>query len=207
MVERDPHDASAQFSLEVALFRLSFRLKHSDPAAAVATARESVRLFDEQIAAGRTSYLVISRRARALRLLAQAQLYAGQPEAAGGNAMEAVAVQRKMAARDARDLQETALLALALRTSAEAADALGDGQSAADQLTEAEQICARMYSQNRNELTLLMPLSSIRESLGTHWKKAGDQAQAWFEKAHRLWIEFPDQNDFVRRKTARVMQR
>ena len=197
----------AQLSFAIALLRLSFALKHSDPEAGVATALQSVKLFDEQIAAGRKSYLVVSRRARALRRLSEAQLFAGQAQAAWASAAEGVAEQRKVAARDKQDLQEKAVFSLMLVAAGEAADALRDWKSAADLLTEAEQIAGTLYSRSRNDLTLLMPLAAVRQAWGAHWEKVGDpaQARAWFQASKSLWIEFPEQSDFVRREAARVL--
>ena len=78
MVETDPNNASARLSLAIALFRLSFPLKDIDAKAAVESAKESARIFDELIAAGKNSFLVTSRRARALRRLSVASIAAGR---------------------------------------------------------------------------------------------------------------------------------
>lgn len=198
---RDPNNAVARFSLAVALFRLSFPLKHSDPAGAVASARESVRIFDELIGGGRGSYLFVSRRARALRRLSEALLFAGKAPEARTAAAAALAVQREMAARDPKDLQEAALLVMTLVASAEAA---GDAAGAAGYLTEANQAAEAIYARNRNELTSAIPVSRVRAALGEHWKKAGDfeQSQRWFKEAQIVWTEFPDQMEFVRRMSA-----
>ena len=157
MVAADPDNASAKFSLAVALFRLSFPLKHSDPAAAVASARESVQLFDEMVAAGKNSFLVTSRRARALRRMSEALLAAGSVAEANAFAAESLVEHRKTAAHDQKDSLERTMLALALVTSGEAADMAGDQEASAGFLKEAEQISASIYAANPNELTSLGP--------------------------------------------------
>jgi eukaryotic-like serine/threonine-protein kinase len=209
LAARDPKNASAQLSLAIALFRLSFPLKHSDPAGAIATARESVVLFDRLIADGKNTYLVVSRRARALRRLSEALLFAGHTEEARATAGEALAGQRKVAARDPKDRHEGSILSLTLVTAAEAADAARDWPSAAAWLMEAEPISAAIYAQDRGELNAVIPLARVRTTLRDHWKKAGDdrQSQHWQAEALRLWQEFPDQNEFVKRKMAAISAR
>ncbi len=204
MTVHDPNNASARFSHAIALFRLSFPLKYSDRAGAVRSARESVRIFDELIAGGRTSYLFVSRRGRALRRLSEALLFAGSAAAARAAAAEALAVQRKVAARDSKDLQEAALLAMMLVTSAEAADGVGDSAGAAGLLMEANQVSEAVRSRNPKELSSLIPLARVCVALGEHWRRNGgkEQTEHWYEEARRLWREFPDQSDFVRRQLA-----
>ena len=208
-VARDDKDQSARLSLAIALFRLSFPLKHSDPTGAVASARESVRIFDESIAAGRKSYLVLSRRNRALRRLSEALLFAGNAAEARVKAADALAGQRQLAARDPKNMQEAASLAMILVASAEAAEALHEVHGANGFLMEAEGIAADIHSQNRNELTTVIPLARIRDELGDHWRKAGDETQSrrWFDEAQKLWRGFPDRNDFVRRESAALALR
>ena len=117
---------------------------------------------------------------------------------------EALKEQRKIAAHDPRDLMESTLLSLTLVTSAEIADALGQRNRAENYLDEAEKIYTAVYNQNRKEVTAAMPLSRVWKSWAAHWKKAGDEAQAkpWLEKEQRLWSEFPEQNEFVKRQLA-----
>jgi tetratricopeptide (TPR) repeat protein/predicted Ser/Thr protein kinase len=202
MVEADPNNAAGKFSLAVALFRLSFPLKHFDPAGAVAAAQESIRLFDQRIAAGDRSILVVSRRVRAQRRLAEAQLSAGRIREARATAVEALSGQRKLAAKYPDGREEATTLAGTLLTAADGFDAMGDTGSALGYLTEAESISAKIFSQMQAEATFLVILSRAREALARHWQRAGDEAQArhWLDESIRLWREFPDQNEFVRRK-------
>jgi hypothetical protein len=139
MVAKDPNSSSARLSHAIAHYRLSFVLRRLDPPAAVAAAREAVRLFDRDLAEGRTSYLIVSRRQRALRRMAEALLTAGQPQEARARADESLAIARANAARDATDLPEAANLTLSLLIAAEAADATGDKAAADALFREAEQ--------------------------------------------------------------------
>jgi hypothetical protein len=165
LVAHDPNDVSAKFSLAIALFCLSLPLRQRDPTAALAAARESVRVFDEQIDAGKKSFLIVSRRARAMRRLSEALLATGQANEARATIAEALAEQRSIAARDKQDLHEATLVSMMLVTAAQAADGLRDGQSAAGYRQEAEQISAGVYSQGRNELSAVIPLAQVREAL------------------------------------------
>jgi tRNA A-37 threonylcarbamoyl transferase component Bud32 len=206
MAAHDPNNASARFSLAVALFRLSFPLKHSDPAAAVARAQDAVREFDRLIAEGKESYLVRSRRARALRRLSEAWLFAGKPRESEAAAADALTEMRKVAAQAPRDTQEATLLAMTLVAAAQAADASGARARAAGFLEESEQIAAPLYGQNRGELMLLIPLVHVREARARHSGLAGDVAESrrWADAVQRLWREFPDQNEYVQRQRARA---
>ena len=199
MVEKDPANASAKFSLAIALFRISFPLKFSAPDAAIRAARESVQLFDLQIAAGKSSFLIVSRRARAVRRLSEALLAGGLAEEARERAAEALSEQRKVTAHDAGDLEEAHLLALSLMTSAAA-----DARKAPEFLSEAEEKAAEVYRKSPQDLASAMILARVHEASASRFRKAGDDAQAaaHLDAAKRIWLEFPEQNDFVRRKLA-----
>ena len=202
--QRDPNDMSARFSLAVATFRVSFALKPSDPAGAVARARESVRLFDALLAEGKRGFLVTSRRTRALRRVAEALLAARQPLEAREAALRVLAEQRTNAAHDEKDFQEARQLSLALLTAAESEEASRHPAAALAFFREAESQAAAVLGANPEELTRVIPLARIRRELSAHWAAAGDdrQARQWMEEAQRLWREFPDQNDFVRSQLA-----
>ncbi len=206
MVARDPNDTSAQRSLATALFRESIPLKFIDPAAAVASAEESVRVFDALLAKGNRSYLILSRRGRAERRLSEALLVAGHTERARAAAEEALTAQRQAAARDKSNLQETSILSSTLVTAARAAEAQNDHAVALSYLTEADGISATSFTQEPGELVVLVPRSRVLEALSDYWLNAGDtsKAQLWRDKALSLWRQFPDQNDYVRRESARL---
>ena len=204
LAARDPDDSSARLSVAIGLFRLSYPLKHTDPKGAIASARESVRYFDEQIALGQRSYLFLSRRPRAMRRLSEALLFGGQKVEARVRASEAVEAERKFVAKNPQDKQEAGRLALMLVTAAEAADALGDFNAAKAALIEAEGIAVAANAENSQELATVVPLSKIWRALAKHFELTKDEGQmgAWRGRALKLWREFPDRNDYVKRKTA-----
>ena len=201
MVKRDPANASAQFSLAVALYRISFPLKFSDPGAAIRAARESVQSFDEQIAAGKSSFLVISRRARALRRLSEALVAGGQVKEAGLRASEALAEQRKIASSDVNDVEAAHYYVQALVAAADATDNL---KLAGEYLAEAEQKSSATYARSPDDMVAAVHLALVREAAAAHARKSGDEARAArsTEAAGQVWREFPERNDYVRRKLA-----
>ncbi len=189
MSARDPNNAAAQFSVAIAQFRISYPLMYSDPLAAVESARTSVRWFDNQIAQGHNSFLIRSRRAKAIRRLAEALVEAKQKTEALAQATTAVAEQRLITAHDIHDLQEANLLALALLVQAQAAS-----KEELAHLEEAQQIAEAVFKQSPNELTSVVPLARIRGALAEYWKRSGDSSKAayWTAEAQRLWREFPN---------------
>ena len=209
MVDRDAKDQSARFSLAIAKLRLSMPLKYLDPKAAVASARESVAIFDELIAAGRKSFLVLSRRNRALRRYAEALLFYGHAAEARAQADEALRGERVVLSKDPKNQDELASLALILLAAADAAVATHEPAAAETFLTEAQSVAAGIYAANPKELTSVIPLARIRERLGVHWRRSGDAAKAgrWFAAAAKLWTDHPEQNDYVRREEAALAAR
>ncbi len=205
-VEKDPGNTSAQRSLATALYRESIPLRVLDPRAAVAKAQESVRLFDNLVASGTRSYLVLSRRARAQGRLSEALLTIGRPEQAQLYAEQALAGQRVAADHDRRDPQESLLLALALADSARAYDAIGRRDDAFRFLKEADQVSAAALTPSHNELDLIIPRSTVLEEIAKTWKEAGNEAESQrrLAEARELWRDFPDQSDYVRRESARL---
>ena len=190
MVALDPANASAKFSLAIALFRISFPMKSVDPPGAVEAARESVRMFDQQIdaSAGKPNFLLVSRRARAMRRLAEALQADGRVDEARKQAEEALAEQRKMAAHDAGDREESHLLVLALIT--------------AGRFEEAAEKAAAMYKKAPRDLPAALILARAREAAAAYFRKMGDEPRAAqaAESARAIWREFPVQNDYVSRK-------
>jgi len=123
-----------------------------------------------------------------------------QPEAARIAALDALTVERTVAARDPKDLTEQALLAEMLATAALTADALHSSDQAFTLLQEAEKVAARAITQAPEELSAVIPLAHIQTLFAEHWKKHGDleQARHWQSKARHLWTDLADQNEFVR---------
>ena len=205
-VAKDPNDASATLSLAVSLFRLSFPLRLSDPGEAVRVAEESVRLYDSQIAAGNATLHVLTRRARANRRLSQALLSAGRASDARALAGKIVEEQRGLALREEPELKVSTYLALSLADLGLASEAVHDLPGALHAFNEAEQIFAKYDQLNPKDLTSVIPLAGVRRALSEHWRKVGDAAQAqhWFDEAVRVWREFHDQNEYVRREIAKL---
>lgn len=72
LVNADPHNASARLSLAIANFQLSYPLGKIAPPESLRLAQNSLHILDEDLARSPDSYLLRSRRARALRYLAYA---------------------------------------------------------------------------------------------------------------------------------------
>ena len=123
-----------------------------------------------------------------------------QLEAARTAALEALAIERTVAARDPKDLTEQALLAEMLATASQAADALHSFEQAFTLLQDAEKIAAQAFAKTLEELTSVIPLARVQTLLAEHWKRHGDleQARQWQSKAQHLWSDLSEQNEFVR---------
>ena len=76
-------------------------------------------------------------------------------------------------------------------------------------LPEAERIASAIFERNPKELSSVIPLSRVREAFAQVWKKAGDaeQSRQSLNAARKLWDEFPDQNEFVRRRQAELREK
>lgn len=100
-----------------------------------------------------------------------------QPEAARTAALEALTVERTVAA-----------------------DALHSFDQAFTLLQEAEKVAARAITQAPEELSAVIPLARVQTLLAEHWKRHGDleQARQWQSKAQHLWSDLSEQNEFVR---------
>ena len=208
IVARDENDHSARFSMAVALFRLSYPMGHVRPAEAVSLARESVSVFDSLIAGGDKSYLVTSRRNRGSRRLAEGLLANGQIKEAANQAEETLRTQRGLVAQHPDDLDERTILAMILTVRAQIAVAQADRAVAIGYLTEADQLATSVYNRGTTELQIIQPLSKIRALLAAQYAATGDQAKAryWNDAALKLWTALPDQNEYVRRQSALLIQ-
>jgi hypothetical protein len=96
LVNGDPHNASARLSLAVASFQLSYPLGKIDPAESLRLAQNSVRILDEDLARSPNSYLLRSRRARALRYLAYALNRNSRAPEARQALQKAIDIQRQL---------------------------------------------------------------------------------------------------------------
>jgi tetratricopeptide (TPR) repeat protein/predicted Ser/Thr protein kinase len=205
-VERDPNDSGAKFSHAAGLYRLAFDLTPTDPHAAVEVAQKSVRILDDEIAAGRKSYLVVTRHARALHYLSEALLAANQKDAARTAAAQTLAEERAIALKEEPKLQITTRVLMALVTCARIAETLGDRKDALTFLTEAQQDADKVHALDPAMMAYSIPVAHVWEALAEYWKWAGDagQAQHWSAEVARLWREFPDQNEYVKRQLAKA---
>lgn len=96
LVNADPHNASARLSLAIANFQLSYPLGKIDPPESLRLAQNSLRILDEDLARSPDSYLLRSRRARALRYLAYALNRNSRPAEARDALEKAIGIQRQL---------------------------------------------------------------------------------------------------------------
>jgi tetratricopeptide (TPR) repeat protein len=202
MARRDPANVSAQFSRAVAKSWLSVPLRESDPQAAFALARDSVREFDELIASGTTGYLYVSRRARALRRLGEAELTAGRVTDARRSAEASLSAERQVARENPAEAAEQRsliqVLILAGRTSA----ATRDPQRAENLLREAREEAQRIVKPQG--LASIIPLARSEQALGAFYAHQGrtEEARACYQRLAGLWQRFPEPNEYVNRQKA-----
>jgi serine/threonine protein kinase len=197
MLDRDPNNTAAQFSVELAMVKVSYCLQKSDPPAAIRLARDSIRMLDQMIASNKGDRRrAVDNRTEALRKLGEAQLNAGQLAEARSSADLALAASRELAQTpdDYGNLVEA--LILAGKTSA----ATGDPARAENLLREARdeaQGIARSH-----ELTNLIPLATGEEALGTFYvaRHRTREARACYERLVNLWRQFPESNEYVERQ-------
>jgi serine/threonine protein kinase len=193
MLDRDPSNTAAQFSVELAKLKVSYCLQKSDPPAAIRLARDSMRMLDQMIASNKGGSRAVFDRADALRKLGEAQLKAGQLAEASSSADLALAASRELAETpdDRGNLVEA--LILAGKTSA-AARHPAHAESLLRQARDEAQGIARS-----RELTNLIPLATAEETLATFYvaRHRTQEARACFERLVDLWQQFPESNEYV----------
>jgi hypothetical protein len=201
MVTKDPSDTSARFSRAVALFTVSFCLREFDPSAAVAMAKKSVQGFDELIASGKRSYLILSRRIHALRYLSGAELKAGSIREALRHAELAVAGERGLVNEKGSQPEEDAALVAALIIAAKANAATGNLERAESLLQEAR-TTALAIAKNK-ELQNVMPLANLEEAMGAFYgRRRAGQTRKCYERLVDLWQQYPETNEYLDRQRA-----
>lgn len=198
MLERDPNNRSAQFSVEVAKLKISYCLQESDPPAAIRLARDSIRILNQMIASN------VGDRRRAIPDLAEAfvrlgsaQLKAGRLAEARSSADSALAAMHEIEAQGPEDRNNVVqALILAGRTNA-----------ASRNLPRAESLLcdARAEAQKTarpEELTSLIPLATAEEALGTFYvqQHRAQPAHECYERLVKLWEQFPESNEYVDRQ-------
>jgi tetratricopeptide (TPR) repeat protein len=199
MVRSDPTNATARFSRAIATGWRSVPLRQLDPRAAVPMAEDSVRLFDELAASGKPSYLITSRRVRALEWLGEAQLKAGRAADARRTAETALAAERPILSASA-DQEERVLLVQLLILAGNAHAAENDFERAESLLREARQEAQALAA--RRELANIVPLARAEDALGAFYVHRGrtEEARACFRRLADLWRQFPGPNEYVDRQ-------
>ncbi len=200
MVRSDPSNTSAQFSRAVALFRVSGPLREIDPPAAVRMAQESVRSFDQMIASGKPTYLLSSRRVRALWRLGEAQLKAGRIAAARETSRMALDAERPIVQDSPADPEEESVMVYVLVLSGRVQIASQDFNEAENLLREA---CERARTLAASgELMGLLPLAKAETTLGAFYASRHrlDEARDCYQQVDDLWQHFPDNGEYVERQ-------
>jgi serine/threonine protein kinase/tetratricopeptide (TPR) repeat protein len=194
MLDRDPNNTAAQFSVAIAELKVSYCLQESDPPVAIRLARDSVRMFDQMIASKKGDQRkAVSDRADALLILGEAQLKAGRVAEARSSADVALLAIREIAQNPNDRTNLVQALILAGRTN----DAAGNPARAESLLRE-----ARDEAQNiarSQELTSLIPLANTEKALGTFYirRRRKRDARACYRQLVDLWQQFPESNEYV----------
>ena len=195
MLERDPNNASAQFSVATAELKVSYCLHQSDPPAAIRLARDSQRIFDQLIASNKGDHhRALSGRVEVLLRLGQAQQKGGRPSEARSSADSALAANREIVRQNPED---RSFRVEALILAAEANGATGNPVPAENLLLRAREE-AQMIARP-DELSSLIPLATAEEALGTFYvlRHRSQPAHACYERLVKLWQQFPESNDYV----------
>lgn len=202
MVDRDPNNTAAQTSRAFAAYRVSNSLREFDPPAAVRMALDSVRRFDDLIAARTSSRLIFSGRAVSLRGLGVAQLRAGQATEALRSAESSLAAWREMAAKSGPDAPDPVEWVHSLVLEGEASAAAGDGARAESVLLEARDKAQQIAL--RQEVMDLIPLARTERALGSFYSRQHrpDRARACYQRLLDVWQGFPEPNEYVNRQIA-----
>jgi serine/threonine-protein kinase len=200
MLDRDPNNTAAQFSVALAKEKVSYCLQKSDPPAAIRLARDSVHMLDQMIASNHGE----RHRARDYRVeasvrLGEAQLSAGQLAEARSSADLALAAARELT--QTPDGRGNLLEALILAGKAHAATRdLAVAETLLREARDTAQTIARSQ-----ELTNLIPLATAEDALGNFYlhRHRTREARACYERIANLWQQFPESNEYVdRQRTA-----
>ncbi|MEP6534003.1 MAG: protein kinase [Bryobacteraceae bacterium] len=202
MVRSDPNDTSAQFSRAIAMFQVSFCLRESDAAAAVALARNSVRLFDDLVASRKGGYLIHSRRLRAMVRLGEAQLAAGQLRDALDSSESALSGVRPLAGKNAAESSEHIVLVSALILAGRTNAASGAAERAETLFHEAREEAKSIARDH--ELENLIQLANAEKALGDFYaqQRRNVEARACYQRLGGLWQDFGESNEYVDRQKA-----
>jgi serine/threonine protein kinase len=194
MLDRDPNNTAAQFSVGIAEVKVSYCLQESDPPAAIRVARNSIQMFDQMIALKKGDQRrAVSDRADALLRLGEAQLKAGRLAEARSSADLALGAIRKIAQGTEDRMNLVAALILAGRTNA----AAGNPAHAESLLREARDEAQKIA--RPGELTSLIPLANTEEALATFYirRHRNRDARACYQRLVNFWQQFPESNEYV----------
>ncbi len=194
MLERDPNNTAAQFSVEVAQLKVSYCLQESDPPTAIRLARASLRMIDQMIASNQGGRRAVSDQAEAFVRLGEAQLKAGRMAEARSSADSALAATREIAAQSPDDRNNVVrALILAGKTNV-AAGNLAPAESLLGAARDEAQKSARP-----EELPSLTPLAAAEEALGRFYvtRHRTREARGCYERLVKLWQQFPESNEYV----------
>ncbi|MGH9647255.1 MAG: hypothetical protein ACRD4E_10605, partial [Bryobacteraceae bacterium] len=187
-------------SVAIALSRISYSLSEFDSNRAIGSARESLRMFDEMIAAGKKPYLVSANHATSLRRLGQALLKARRSVESRAYAEQAVTELRTLTANSAVGASDRMELVQGLISAAEAHSASGNPDRAEGLLQEARAMGQAIAK--RAALANVVPLAHVEAALGGFYIRhhRTDEARASFERLVQLWRRFPEPNQYADRQ-------
>ena len=198
MLQRDPNNTSARFSVAMAEQKVSFFMRESDPPGAIRQARDSVRLFDEMIATQKGEHRSnVSSHAEALWTLGEAQLKAGRLREARSSADAALAAIREIMAQIPPGSADRGDLVEALMVAAKTSAATGNPTRAESLLREAREEGKQMA--RTHELTNSIPLANSERALGNFYaqRHRTQEARACYQRLVDLWQQFPESNEYV----------
>src|SRR5262249_11751024 len=198
MFRSDPSNTTAQFSRAIATYTVSFYLVESDPFTGEKLAASSVQMFDAMLAAGKSDYLVTSRRVRALLRLGQAQLRSGHLAQARATARLTLETERPIAAqRGAEWDDEHRVLIQILILASNISAANGDYATAESRMEEAHQEALQIAQSQ--EIIGTIPLANVERAWGDLYlrQRRKKEARASYERLAKLWQQFPEPNQYV----------
>jgi serine/threonine protein kinase len=193
MLDRDPNNIAAQFSVVIAKLKVSYCLQESDPSGAIRLVQDSMRMLDQMIASNKGGSRAVALRAEGLRKLGEAQLSAGLLAQARNTADLSLATSRELATTPDERSNLVEALILSSKTSA----ATGDYAKVENLLLEAHHDAQEIA--RSQELTNLFPLAITEEALGAFYvarHRPGD-ARECYERLVQLWQKYPESSEYV----------
>ena len=200
MLDRDPNNTAAQFSVATAESKVSYALKEFDVPAAIRVARDSIQTFEQMIALKKGDQRrAVSGRAFGLLLLGEAQLKAGGLEESLSSSNSALTAFREIVGQSP-DPDERTDLVEALILAGESSAATGNPARGESLLREANGQAQKIA--RPGELTSLIPLATAEEALGKFYvhRHRTLEARACYERIVNLWQQFPESNEYVDRQ-------